>query len=77
MVLRQKIIKYLTTIGYIINKQGAKKYLIELDKNKSKTNFTANEPIDCQMSRLMNNMDIFITKKNIILPDGSKSSIYT
>ena len=66
----------LTTIGYIINKKGAKRYLKELDKNPSKTNFLANEPLDCQLTRFMTKMNVYITKKPIIVPDGSKSSIY-
>ncbi len=66
----------LTTIGYIINKKGAKRYIEELDKNPSKTNFLANEPLDCQLTRFMRYMNIYITKEPIIIPDGSKSSIY-
>lgn len=66
----------LTTIGYIINKKGAKRYIEELDKNPSKTNFLANEPLDCQLTRFMRYMNIYITKEPIIVQDGSKSSIY-
>ena len=69
-----------TTISYIINKNGAIKYLDKLDKIKLNDNFTSHEPIDCQYSRFMHDMNVYIPIEPLVSPGkyGAKeySSVY-
>lgn len=52
----------------MINKKGAKKFLKQLSINRLKTYWTSNEPIDCQFSRFIYNMNVYIPIKPLVFP---------
>lgn len=57
-----------TTVAYMINKKGASKFLKQLSINRLRKNFTSNEPIDCQYSRFIYNMNVYIPIQPLVFP---------
>ena len=52
--------------SYILNKKGAIKFMKGLDSNKTKQNFYANEPGDCQFYRMHQNMYVYIPTEPLV-----------
>jgi len=57
---------------YIINKKGAKKYIDHFNSNKKKESFVANEPIDCQISRIQGSMNVYLPPSQLVIQDTLK-----
>jgi GR25 family glycosyltransferase involved in LPS biosynthesis len=64
------------THAYIINPQAAAAYLEQLEANKLIPDFTANEPIDCQLSRIHGRMKVYMPTTPLVTQHPTESTIY-